>query len=151
MRLLLEDLTQEGFQLYVHEKLEVDARYFKLAREDPRCGDLARQIKVNAHGVFLWLRLVVAELLRGLRNDDPILELQLRLRFIPSSLETYYHRMLDSITEFYRRKASQLLLVSMEAVRPLSVFAVTFLQAENKAMKYVLESESKDFQISASS
>ena len=61
------------------EILSEDERYLRLAREDPRCKDFAKQIVSNAKGVFQWVRLVVDEVLRGLGNEDYVRDLQRRL------------------------------------------------------------------------
>ena len=77
----LQDLTQQDIQQYVSDKLEADIKMQRLAmarRHDVQ--GLIGEIVTSASGVFLWIRLVVASLLRGLGNDDSIDDLQARLR-----------------------------------------------------------------------
>ena len=74
--LLLEEQTKADIQLFVDEILGEEERYLRLAREDSRCKDSTKQIVSNAQGVFLWVRLVVNEILRSLGNDDDVRDLQ---------------------------------------------------------------------------
>ena len=101
-QLLLEEQTKANIQLFMDETLDEDERYLRLAREDSRCKDFTKQIVSNAQGVFLWIRLVFNEILRGLGNDDDVRDLQRRLQYLPSNLEAYYQHKFDSTDEFYR-------------------------------------------------
>lgn len=82
-RLLVEEHTRGDIQLFVDQTLGADERYLRLARQDPRCKDFTQQIVSKAQGVFLWVRLVVNEILRGMGNDDDITDLQRRLQYLP--------------------------------------------------------------------
>jgi hypothetical protein len=65
-------------------------------------------IVLKAQGVFLWVDLVVRDLLAGLQNWDRISDLQKRVELLPPDLENLYKHMLARIDKFYLEQASQL-------------------------------------------
>jgi hypothetical protein len=150
-RLLVEEHTRGDIQLFMDQVLGADERYLRLARQDPRCQDFTKQIVSNAQGVFLWVRLVINEILRGLDNDDGIPDLQRRLQYLPKNLEAYYQRMFDNIDDFYRRETAEIILLFQEAIPPLSLLAVMFYELEKTAPHYVFRDDIVDIDVNASS
>ena len=124
-RLILEHNTQPDIKTYVDEKFIQDERYHQLAKSDERYKKLPQQIVQNANGVFLWVVLVVAQLLRGLGNTDDFVDVQKRLHFLPKNLEEYYKRALDRIDDFYIEDIAQTLQLISAGRRPLSVATLT--------------------------
>jgi hypothetical protein len=107
--LRLQDLNFDDISNYVRDRLDNDARFRRLAQEDPQTVfKLVKEIVTKADGVFLWVRLVVKSLLDGLSNRDSISDLQRRLRLLPPDLEGLYTHMLDLIDGFYVVKASEM-------------------------------------------
>jgi hypothetical protein len=104
--LRLQDLTVNDIKSYVAHELEEHDRMRKLATEEPgHASELVNEIVLKAAGVFLWVKLVVRELLKGLRNRDDISNLRTRLRALPSELEGFYAHMLKQIEPLYRDQA----------------------------------------------
>ena len=124
-RLILERNTQPDIKTYVNEKFIQDERYHQLAKSDERYKKLPRQIVQNANGVFLWVVLVVAQLLRGLGNTDDFVDLQKRLHFLPKNLGEYYKRALGRVDDFYIEDTAQTLQLISAARGPLSVATLT--------------------------
>ena len=89
-KIRLQDLTRGDIRLYVRETLE-ESRLFILLqmRERQRCKELVGEVVDRAHGVFLWVFLVVRSLLQGLTNADRIADLQRRLRRLPVDLNKF--------------------------------------------------------------
>ncbi|KAK4205062.1 hypothetical protein QBC40DRAFT_65709 [Triangularia verruculosa] len=117
--LRLQDLTYPDIQQYVSDKLVADARMRQLAASHPSdVRSLIKEIVSSASGVFLWVRLVVASLLRGLGNDDGIDDLQARLRVLPKDLESLYRHMLLQVDEVYEQEASRIFLIVGAATSP---------------------------------
>lgn len=77
---------------------------------------------MKANGVFLWVSLAVASLLKGLNYGDEICHLQARLKAIPRSLNRLYEHMLNGIDEHYINSAYQIFQIFNKAsdvdVRP---------------------------------
>ena len=105
----LQDLTFDDISYYVADRLGSDLRMKKLCGDEPEeAPKLMEEIVTKAHGVFLWVELVVRSLLSGLGNRDRIFDLQKRLRLLPDELEDLYQAMLLRIEPFYRQQASQI-------------------------------------------
>ena len=112
--LALQELTRNDIQVFVQDKLGADHRYIALRQQEDFHIDLAKEVTDNAQGVFLWVSLVVKELLDSIQNCDTISDLQRRLQHIPTSLEEYFRRMFDGLNPFYQKQASQIFLLLME-------------------------------------
>jgi hypothetical protein len=131
-QLVLEEHTENDIVLYVKERLGNDQSFASSAREDPRLRYLITQIIGKAQGVFLWVRLMVSDLLRGSANQDDIRDLQQRLRYLPPNLETYYNSAFDNIDKFYREITAEILLLAQEAAQPLSLLTIVFYEIEKQ-------------------
>jgi hypothetical protein len=106
--LRLQDLTAQDIKAYVADKLERHSQMHKLSQNEPeRASELVTEIVTKASGVFLWVVLVVRDLLRGLRNRDDISDLQKRLKALPSELEELYTHMLGHVDPLYQEQASR--------------------------------------------
>ena len=138
-RLLLEDHNGEDIQKYVKKRFESDEQFALLQSRNPRSSDLVGQIVRNAQGVFLWVRIVVSNLLRGLRNDDSLSDLHRRLQSFPTTLTAYFQHMFDSIDDFYREETSEILLISLEGIEPLSLLALWFYEQERLKPDYAMQ------------
>ena len=100
----------------------------------------------KADGVFLWVRLVVESLLRGLGNRDSIADLQRRLRLLHSDLEALYKIMFRQIDPFYLAESScifQLVRIALDlgarsetisrrGRQPLSTLELSFAISANE-------------------
>jgi len=106
--LRLQDLTVRDIKVYVADKLEGHSHMHQLSRSEPeRASELVADIVTKASGVFLWVVLVVRDLLGGLRNRDDISDLQKRLEALPSELEKLYTHMLGHVDPLYQEQASR--------------------------------------------
>lgn len=130
-KLELEKLTQGDITRFVKEKLFDDSRFQELKARDIRYNDLVTEIANKARGVFLWVFLVVRSLRRGLTNEDTISELQERLRILPTDLEEYFRRMLDSVEGLYHRQAARLYLMRLDHSGILSTMTVSYFDEDN--------------------
>ena len=130
-KLELEKLTQGDIRRFVKEELFDDPRFQELKARDARYDDLVKEIAYKACGVFLWVFLVVRSLRRGLTNEDTILELQERLRVLPTDLEEYFRRMLDSVEGLYHRQAARLYLMRFDHPGILSTMTVSYFDEED--------------------
>ena len=109
--LALHDLTREDIRLFVEDKFGMDCRYTALEQQEHEHADLVTELTETAQGVFLWVSLIVKELLNGLQNEDTMNDLQRRLKTIPPSLDDYFRRMFEGLDPFYQKKASQIFLL----------------------------------------
>ena len=144
-RLLLEDHNGYDIQRYVKTKFQEDEQFALLQSRERRSSDLVDEIVQNAQGVFLWVRIVVSNLLRGLNNDDNLSDLQKRLQNFPTTLTAYFQHMFDSIDDFYREETSEILLICLEGIQPLSLLAIWFYEQERVTPNYALRANKTPF------
>ncbi|KAL9608606.1 MAG: hypothetical protein Q9167_006580 [Letrouitia subvulpina] len=145
--LKLEDLTSRDIEIYVQDMLISDEKFQNLHRKDPSgCLAIAQEVVARAQGVFLWVNLVVRELLTGLRNEDRLIDLQRRLHETPPDLEDYFAHMLGTLDKFYLEQANQLCQVALQGNPSSTLLTYYFIHEEDPdyAMKLpirVLEGE----------
>ncbi|CAH0045286.1 unnamed protein product [Clonostachys solani] len=107
--LKLQDLTARDISYYVKENLYRHKYMMALAKENPaQVSDLVGDVVEKARGVFLWVKLVVRSLLRGLSDYNRISDLQRRVEYLPGDLEALYSHMLQMTDPFYHEQASRI-------------------------------------------
>ena len=138
-QLKLDDLTYNDIKTYVVSKLQSHRLFQYIGRQDPEQAELlCVSIITKAAGVFLWVRLVVRDILRCLRDGDGLEQLRRRLDYIPADLDEYFVRMIDSIEPEHRREASVLLQLAMHkedyftTVHPLRLIDISFVGEQHE-------------------
>lgn len=138
-KLKLESLTYDDIANYVETTLSNNKRFNHLAGRRPaEAHSLIRDVCERASGVFLWIRLVVKELLAGLRDGDGLNELQVKLQSIPRELDGYFKRLVHSIPIHQRYEASVILQISLYKERdfttlhPVRLFDLFFTAQEDQ-------------------
>ncbi|KAK8001552.1 hypothetical protein PG991_013774 [Apiospora marii] len=115
----LEDLTKDDIRRYVNDKLNADAQFSKLRESNAGYSDVAKQVMLRAHGVFLWVMLVVRSLLQGAAYDDSLADMRRRLNAIPDDLNKLFEQMLHDIPSFYRSQSAMTFKIAIAAQKPL--------------------------------
>lgn len=125
--LRLQDLTRGDIRVYVDSKLRSHRHMIELAqRQKAEVSMLIDEIERKARGVFLWVKLVVKSLLRGLSDYNRISDLKRRIGYLPEDLEELYAYMLQNIEPFYHDQTSRLFQI-VKAAQQCSVGRVTLL------------------------
>ncbi|KAE9367094.1 hypothetical protein N431DRAFT_304052, partial [Stipitochalara longipes BDJ] len=107
--LRLQDLTFGDIKQYVDDELGANAQMKELQFQHPEEGSkLVLEIVNKADGVFLWVKLVVLSLIRGLRNSDQISDLQRRLWLLPPSLEDLFTQIIGKLEPVYIQQSSRI-------------------------------------------
>ena len=125
-KLQLHEYTQDDIQRFVTDKFAEDSRFKELQGSDHRYEVLVEQIVKRAHGVFLWVFLVVRSLRRGLVNCDTLDELHARLHTIPTDLEEYFRNMLDFTEEMYHKQAARIYQMCLSASGGVPLTTLSF-------------------------
>ncbi|CAG8953406.1 hypothetical protein HYFRA_00010154 [Hymenoscyphus fraxineus] len=131
-QLKLEDLTRDDIRKYVRNHLEENPKFQLLQSSDSGYQKIVGDIVARAHGVFLWVYLVVDSLSKGLSNNDSIVDMQRRLNEFPGTLEKYFKHMIDNIEPFYREDTIQFFEIAVHALQPLPLLAFKFVQDEKE-------------------
>ena len=137
--LLLERHTKKDIEHFVNDLLKGDKRFTQAERVDERYGLFVHEVIQRAHGVFLWVFLVVRELLKGLGERNKLEDLQAKLDTVPEDLEDYFKRIFDGIDKAHRKESAKTFLLTIHAVQPLSVICYRFLEKEHREPGYALE------------
>ncbi|OQU99380.1 FAD binding domain-containing protein isoform 1 [Cladophialophora immunda] len=136
--LRLEDLTYPDIKQFVDDRLARHEKMQLLLKTQPlKAPILVEELIAKASGVFLWVRLVVKSLLDGLRNDDQVSDLLVRLRLIPPDLENLYRHMLGKMSPLYREQAAQLFQIIQYARelwvnRPLKTLLLSYAEFDSE-------------------
>ena len=113
-QLRLEDLNYNDIDKYIQGQFSGNRRYQQLLHNDEiAAGRLVTDLMSKAAGVFLWVRLVVRQLLRGLRDGDSIRTLESMIQESPEDLNEYFMRLMQSIEPQHRKEASQLFQLAL--------------------------------------
>jgi hypothetical protein len=81
--------------------------------------ELANQIRRKARGVFIWVKLVVGEISRGIRDGTPLFVLKEKISSMPEELENLYTRTIQRIEPAYKQEAIHMFEIAFAALRPL--------------------------------
>ncbi|KAK4501641.1 hypothetical protein PRZ48_007450 [Zasmidium cellare] len=133
-QLRLEDLNSRDIHTYVRGQLMEQPRYEQMLTYEPSAAHLIDHVIRKAQGVFLWTRLVVKELTRGIRDGDNYHTLCEKLESMPDDLNAYFARLIDSIEPYHRREACILLQIALHDERafttlhPLRLIDLMFIQ-----------------------
>ncbi|KAK5680070.1 hypothetical protein LTS10_008020 [Elasticomyces elasticus] len=131
LMLRLQDLTQGDITEYVQGKLGNNDLLAHMADGESECAGIVQAVVEKADGVFLWVFLVIRELLKSLQNGDTLFDLQRRLERIPPTLEQYFQRMFDTIEDFYEQQTAETFLVCLSAVAPLDLLGFAALESHD--------------------
>ncbi|KAJ9325557.1 hypothetical protein DTO027B5_6331 [Paecilomyces variotii] len=132
-KIRLEDLTRDDIDLYVRANFLNNPRFQYLLRCDQKAAEaLIFAVTDKAEGVFLWVRLVVRDLLKAMRDGDGIRTLYRKLEEIPADLNDYFKHLFSSIDPQHMREASIILQTALHeehdfvALHPLRLLDLSF-------------------------
>jgi hypothetical protein len=114
--LMLQYLTSRDISLFVRTTFHKNRAFLELEKSDSKlAAQLCDDITEKASGVFLWVRLVVHSLLRGIANGDRVIDLTRRLKDLPEDLEMLFRNILDSVDPAYKLHSAQLFQIHRTA------------------------------------
>lgn len=121
--LRMQDWTKGDIAKYVMSRVSTNRRMQAMLDQGPesQASRLLRSITDRANGVFLWVRLVVDELNRGLVAGESIEALKAHLDSLPDDLHAFFERMLKKVDSRYYRETYILLEAVSRARTPLTL------------------------------
>ena len=137
--ILLEKHTKRDIERFVKGILEKDKRFTLAEQKDKRYQLFVHEVIERALGVFLWVYLVVNDLLKGLGERNKLEDLQAKLNAMPGDLESYFKRIFDGVPKAHRTESAKVFLLTIHAVQPLSVACYRYLEEEHREPGYALE------------
>jgi hypothetical protein len=125
--LRLENLTAPDIYHFVSQNLHHNLMFSQLQRVQPAEADgLILEVTGKACGVFLWVHLVVASLLEGLRDGDSIMDLKERLWVLPSDLEDLFAKIICRLSPPYMKQACMIFQTMRAAAEPVSLVILSY-------------------------
>ncbi|KAL9132773.1 MAG: hypothetical protein Q9175_006048 [Cornicularia normoerica] len=110
--LKLQDLTRGDIEMVVSDRLRTHPRLQSMATQEPQnifrdtISSLIDDIVRKSEGVFLWVDLAVKDQIRGINDEDSLVQLEERLRTLPTEIEDVYAHMLNKIDKVHRKEAA---------------------------------------------
>jgi hypothetical protein len=138
-KLVLEDLTKDDLRKYVHDMLIQDKAFAKVSKHDSRCQTLIPQIADKAQGVWLWVYLVVRDLVRDLKGKEEFPLLQRRLDSFPEELEAYFANIIERIDKIHQEETAKIFLIAVEAISTFPALGLKYLIMEKADPSYALK------------
>jgi hypothetical protein len=130
--LKMQDFTRDDMVKYVKENLESSEKFRTTAAQESKCGDLIENISNKANGVWLWVYLVVRDILRDIRDGEPFQQWQNRLDSSPQELIPYFRKMMERADPFHRRQGAEIFLLALAATYSnISMLGLPLLCEEN--------------------
>lgn len=123
--LLVQDLTKHDVQTYVSARVS-NPNFQGLSLDNGlQAARFLEDIVNKASGVFLWVIIVVRNILEGLCNGDNLEELAFYLHELPEDLNTLYDHMLRKLKPIYQTQASEIFQmvfrsISLDIEEPLT-------------------------------
>lgn len=117
-RTRLQDLTRTDLERYINAEL-------KMPGQGEAKKKLVKQVLDKAHGIFVWVRLVVRYLTEQIEDGHSYDDLQKSLDGVPLEMENLFRHVLDSIGahgSWLRARAYQILAIAkkIDELRDLS-------------------------------
>ncbi|XHG06305.1 hypothetical protein AWENTII_009510 [Aspergillus wentii] len=113
--LKMEELTKPDIDVYIQQHLGSNLAIQELRQLEPdSINDLMAEIRDKAEGVFLWVVLVVEQLLETARDCPSLLAIWKVFNALPRGLEELYDTILRTIEPSKREMASRLYQLVME-------------------------------------
>ncbi|EKG10637.1 hypothetical protein MPH_12269 [Macrophomina phaseolina MS6] len=135
--LRLEDLNRPDIVQFVQAGLEESPDFTYLRSMSPKqAQELVEKTADKAAGVFLWARIVVGMLHRGLQDGERLSDLLRRLGSVPSGLESLFEYILSSIDPERLEHTSQIFQVIRAARAPIDLLCLSFADEDDPALPY---------------
>lgn len=107
--LRLQDLTYTDISVYTKTRFLKMVDMLECDIDVDSLDELVSEITSRSDGVFLWVRLVMEDIARGLKSHDTLNDLRRRLLRLPTDIERLYENMLERLGEdwqIYRKEAA---------------------------------------------
>jgi NACHT domain len=132
----IHHFTEPDVQRYIGSRMTRNPRMQKILNDSniriSSSGlQLMNEIFERARGVFLWVRLVIDELIKALDDNKSLDSLKLILKDLPDDLTNFYIHMVEKIDREYSREAYIILQAVLCARNPLTVRQLAMILVAN--------------------
>ncbi|KAI8963342.1 hypothetical protein F5Y11DRAFT_148903 [Daldinia sp. FL1419] len=140
LSLRVEDLTRRDIEQYVSDKFQENPSFVQRQKENPMAIEaVVQEICQRAAGVFLWVYLVVRDLLVGFTNADSLEKLQERLRRFPDHLNAFFRQMINDVDPIYHLSTARMFEIAKLAPEPQLAVAYSFIDDIEQNIEFAIE------------
>ncbi|KAI0882579.1 uncharacterized protein GGS22DRAFT_169788 [Annulohypoxylon maeteangense] len=137
-KLYIHELTEGDIRNYTISTLHNDRNWVREVNREPRYNAMIKKITDKAHGVFLWVFLVVRSLQEGLSNGDSLFTLDRRIQDMPEELGPFFRHMLSSVPSIYHVQMALYFLFTLNSPFTIMLMHFSFIDDyfENESLPF---------------
>ena len=139
--------TQNDMHRHIDVSLQRTTKWKHLERTYPdSCKDIVNTVSARANGVWLWVFLVTNDMVKEVNKNEGIDTLREIVARFPDDLHEYFETMIMRVPKLHRPDMARILLIAVEEVQPLPLYAFALLEKEKKDVDYVLKAPMEPIQ-----
>ena len=133
--LLVHEYTREDVQWYARQQIASSILYRDIDQDMSELHQITGEITQRANGVFIWVRVVIEELIERFIDGSAVSQLRDILSAMPEELKDLYRRALSKVKPEYALESYVMAQIVLCAKHPLtlkSLFAATDIALQRK-------------------
>lgn len=132
--------TQSDMHRHIDVNLQRTTKWKDLERIYPySCKQIVNEVSARANGVWLWVFLVTNDMVKEVNKNEGIDTLHVIVQRFPDDLHEYFETMIMRVPKLHRPDMARILLIAVEEVQPLPLYAFSLLEKEKRDVDYVLK------------
>ncbi|KAI0813210.1 hypothetical protein GGR55DRAFT_563308 [Xylaria sp. FL0064] len=131
--------TKGDMERYIDTRLQSCTNWRNLAATDPICQDILNELSARAGGVWLWVSLVTADIIKEAEKNEEAATLRRIVDEFPADLHKYFERVIKRIPRFHQEEMAQIFLIAVEELQPLPLYAFALLEQERQHTNYAID------------
>lgn len=117
----IHDHTQQDIRTYIESRVDVGTQVSRLSNDRGNLLRIVDLVAQKALGIFIWVRLVMDRISKGVRDGTPHEALEKQVKSMPLELQALYADTLRRIDPDYSSEAYIMLQVALCSLVPLPV------------------------------
>ncbi|KAF2279614.1 uncharacterized protein EI97DRAFT_439933 [Westerdykella ornata] len=113
--IIIHEHTKEDIKSWIHQKFSENPKFHAHSKHDPSYWRLVKMISSAAEGVWLWVYLVVRDLLHAVNRYESLPKLLEIVEAFPNNLDQYFESMLVNMRDAYKKEMARLFLLALNS------------------------------------
>ena len=133
----IHDHTQQDIRTYIESRVKIGTQVSRLSNDRGGLLRIVDLVAQKALGIFIWVRLVMDRISKGVRDGTPYAALEEQVKSMPLELQALYADTLRRIDPDYSSEAYIMLQVALCSLIPLpvDVFMASVELAQNAPIR----------------
>ena len=133
----IHDHTQQDIRTYIESRVDIGTQVSRLSNDRGGLLRIVDLVAQKALGIFIWVRLVMDRISKGVRDGTPYAALEEQVKSMPLELQALYADTLRRIDPDYSTEAYIMLQVALCSLVPLpvDVFMASVELAQNAPIR----------------